>query len=60
MKFRFDIELKEGFNPTMQIEKENEVQIIVEAKNMVTANRMMKSVLLGCDNIVSYSVICID
>ena len=60
MKFQFNIELKEGFNPTMQIEKENEVQIIVEAKNMVTANRMMKSVLLGCDNIVSWSGICID
>ena len=60
MKIQFDIELKEGFKPTMQSKKENELQIIVEAKNMVTANRMMESILSGCDNIVSWSGICID
>lgn len=60
MKFQFDIELKEGFNPTMQDKKENELQIIIEAKNMVTANRMIKAMLSGCDNIVSWSGICID
>lgn len=60
MKFQFDIELKEGFKPTMQSKKENELQIIIEAKNMVTADRMITSLLSGCDNIVSWSGICID
>lgn len=60
MKFQFDIELKEGFKPTMQSKKENELQIIIEAKNMVTADRMIKAMLSGCDNIVSWSGICID
>ena len=60
MKIQYDIELKEGFKPTMQSKKENELQIIIEAKNMVTADRMIKAMLLGCNNIVSWSGICID
>lgn len=60
MKFQFDIVLKEGFKSTMEDGKENYLQIIVEAKNRVTADRMIKAMLSGCNNIVSWSGICID
>lgn len=60
MKIQYDIELKDGYKPTMQEGKENDLQIIVEAKNRVTADRMIKAMLSGCNNIVSWSGICID
>lgn len=60
MKFQYDIELKYGYKPTMNDEKENNLQIIVEAKNRVTADRMIKAMLSGCNNIVCLSGICID
>ena len=60
MKFQYNVELKDGYKPTMQDGKENDLQIIVEAQNRVTADRMIKAMLLGCNNIVSWSGICID
>ena len=60
MKFKYYIELKDGYKPTMQDEKRNDLQIIVEAQNRVTADRMIKAMLSGCNNIVSCTGICID
>ena len=60
MKFQYCIELKDGYKPTMQGEKENDLRIIVEAQNRATADRMIKAMLSGCNNIVSWSGICID
>ena len=37
MKFRFTIELKEGYLPTMETERENEMIVEIEGKNRVTA-----------------------
>lgn len=60
MKFQYCIELKDGYKSTMQDGKENDLHIIVEAQNRVTADRMIKAMLLGCNNIVSCTGICID
>lgn len=60
MKFEYVIELKEGYRPTMQTDKETEVRFVIEAKNRVTADRAVKAMLKGMDNIRECSGICIE
>jgi len=52
LQFKYWFILKEGFIPTMELEEEKEISIIVEAKNRVTADRMVKAMLKGNNNIL--------
>jgi hypothetical protein len=47
------IVLKEGYKPTMSTETEKEVTFIIQAKNRVTADRMVRQ-MLNFDNIEDY------
>ena len=60
MRFEYWVELREGYQPTMQSEKETEIRIVIEAKNRVTADRMIKAMLGDADNVVSWDGICIE
>lgn len=55
MKFQYAIELKEGYKRTTDDETETELDIVVSAKNMATANRMIKALLKGAQNVIEYS-----
>lgn len=55
MKFQYTIELKEGYKQTMLDETETELDIIISAKNRATANRMIKALLKGAQNVIEYS-----
>ena len=60
MKFQYWIELKDGYTPTMETEKENELSIIIEAKNRATAERMIRKLFKDAPNINDYNGIAID
>ena len=61
MKFSYVIELKEGFKPATPLlnEKGTEIEIILEARNRATADRMIKA-LFTPGNVKEVSGICID
>lgn len=58
MKFEYVAELKEGYIPTMETEAVTEVKFVIEAKNRVTADRMVIKALLA-GNVKEVSGICI-
>ncbi len=60
LKFEYVVELGTGYRPTMQDECENEVRFVIEAKNRVTADRMVKAMFTGATNVVCVDGICID
>lgn len=60
MRFKYFVELKEGYRPVMQEEEETDVSFVVEAENRATADRMVKALLKGAENIESYFGACID
>lgn len=51
MRFLYLVELKEGYFPTMETELETDVCITVEAKDRVTADRALATMLKGCQNV---------
>lgn len=53
MKFYYVVETEKGFRKTMELENEKEVTICIEAKNYVIANRMIRALLNGSNNIVT-------
>ena len=59
MKVKFFAELKQGYRKTMETEETKEMEIVIEAKNMVTASRMFKA-LVNMDNIQEYNYTCIE
>ena len=59
MKVKFFAELKQGYRKTMETEETKEIEIVIEAKNIVTASRMFKA-LVNMDNIHEYSYTCIE
>lgn len=59
LRFDYWIELKDGYRPPLQTEKETEVHIQLEAKNFATAQRMMAKLLEGATNVKEYSGVCI-
>lgn len=59
MKVKFFAELKQGYRKTMEIEETKEIEIVIEAENMVTASRMFKA-LADVDNITEYNYVCIE
>lgn len=60
MKFEYVIELKEGYKPVMELEYKDEVRMVIEAPNRVTADRMAKAVLQNAPNVKIYDGFCID
>ena len=61
MKVMFNIELKEGFRQTMETYEENEISIVVEAKNYATASRMVRALLKDAPNVATnYGGVCIE
>lgn len=60
LTFKYWIEMKEGYKPTSQTETENEMTLMIEAKNRVTADRMVKALIKGNDNVISWDGICIS
>ena len=64
MKIQFYITLKEGYkpiNPLMGDYEENEISIVVEARNMATANRMVKALFKDAPNVAEIDGgICIE
>lgn len=59
-KFEYYVELKVGFTPVLATAEETELTFVIEAKNRVTADRMVRAMLQGNDNIIHWSGICID
>ena len=59
MKVTFIAELKNGYKKTMETEETKEVEITIEAKNMVTATRAFKA-LVDMNNVVEYWSSVID
>ena len=59
MKVKFFAELKQGYRKTMETEETKEIEIIIEAKNIVTASRMFNA-LVNIDNIIEYDYVCIE
>lgn len=64
MKIQFSVELKEGFkpiNPLVDDYEENEIDIVIEARNMATANRMIKALLKDAPNVAEiYGGVCLE
>ena len=60
LRFKYCVELKEGYKPVMQDEEETEVRVVIEAKNRVTADRAVKALLKDAANVKEYSGFCID
>ena len=58
-KFEYSIELKNGYKPVMETEMETEINIVIEAKCRVDADRAIKA-LLRPDNVNECIGICID
>ena len=59
MKVKFLAELKQGYRKTMETEETKEIEIVIEAKNMVTASRMFNA-LVNVDNIIECDCVCIE
>lgn len=60
MKFGYFINLKEGYRPVMELEEITDLEIVIEAENRVTADRMIGALLHNCDNVADYIGICIE
>lgn len=60
LRFEYIVILENGFTPVLQSETETEVRFVIEAKNRVTADRMVKAMLKDNWNVKSWSGICID
>lgn len=59
MKFEYYAELYKGYRQTCVDEEEYDVKFIIEAKNRVTADRMVNA-LLKKDNVKEISGVCIE
>lgn len=57
-KWKVWITLKEGYKPVMALDLETEMCFEVEAKNHVTASRMVRALTANLANVVEYSIIC--
>lgn len=60
LKFEYYVDLKEGYRPVMQEAEETEVRFVIEAKNRATADRAVKALLKGAENVKDYGGFCID
>jgi len=63
MKFAYVIDLEEGYMPLHEWEMEkriDEVRVVIEAPNRVTADRMIKAVLQKSPNVKEYDGTCIE
>lgn len=60
LKFKYYVELKEGYIPVMQTEEETDVYFVIEAKNRVTADRAVKALLKDASNVEKYDGVCIS
>ena len=60
LRFEYIVILENGFTPVLQNEIETEVRFVIEAKNRVTADRMVTAMLKDNYNVKSWSGICID
>lgn len=58
MKVKFFAELNKGYKNTMDTEETKEIEIVIEAKNVVTASRMFKA-LVNMENIIEWDYVCI-
>lgn len=56
--FKYWIQVKEGYKPVLETEKKNEIEIYIKAKNRATADRMIKALTGGNDNIIDIDGIC--
>ena len=59
MKFSYYLELKKGYRPTSELTEVDNVEIVIDAKNRATADRIGK-VIFDNPNIIDWSCICID
>lgn len=59
MKFAYTVDLKEGYNSTMQDTEETRLTFVITAKNRATADRMVKALLKGAQNVNECIGICI-
>lgn len=57
-KWKVLITLKEGFKPVMALEPEKEMRFELEAKNHVTASRMVKALTANLANVEEYAIWC--
>ena len=62
LKFEYWITLKDGhgYKPTMDDTEHNDICITIDAKNRATADRMIKALTAGNDNIIEYDGVCIS
>ena len=60
LKFKYYVELKEGYKPVMQTEEETDMKFVIEAKNRATADRMVKALLKNAENVKRWDGICIE
>ena len=60
-KFKYTVELKKGYMPAPVFEavEETEVEFVIEARNRVTADRMVKA-LLEAANVEEYGCVCVE
>lgn len=60
MKFEYTVDLKEGYKPTTQDTEETELTFVITAKNRATADRMIKALLKGAQNVAECVGVCIE
>lgn len=60
MKFKYIIELKNGYTKTGQETKEIVMEFVMDSDCRINANRAIKSMLEGTTNIKRLSAICMD
>lgn len=60
MKFKYIIELKNGYTKTGQETKETVMEFVMDSDCRINANRAIKSMLEGTTNIKRLSAICMD
>ncbi len=60
LKFKYYVELKEGYKPVMQTEEETDVKFVIEAENRATADRMVKALLKNAENVKRWDGVCIE
>ena len=60
LKFKYYVELKEGYRPVMETGEETEISFVIEAKNRATADRMVKVLLKEAANVKEYGGFCIS
>ena len=60
LKFKYYVELKEGYKPVMQTEEETDGKFVIEAENRATADRMVKALLKNAENVKRWDGVCIE